>query len=59
MISRSILKPGNYAGFFPFDESRAWARNAVHIRHLDDLTGRIRTLEKKKPKKPTRRKKHA
>ena len=53
MISRSILKPGTYAGFFPFDDSKAWARNAVHIRHLDDLTDRIRTLEKKKP--PRRR----
>ena len=51
MISRSILKPGNYAGFFPFDESRAWARNASKIRHLDDLTDRIRTLEKGKDKK--------
>jgi UDP-3-O-[3-hydroxymyristoyl] glucosamine N-acyltransferase len=58
MISRSILKPGNYAGFFPFDESRAWARNAVHLRHLDDLTGRIRTLEKKKQPKAKRGKKH-
>jgi len=62
MVSRSILKPGEYAGFFPIDESRAWARNAVHIRHLDDLTGRIRVLEKtkkaKKPARPTGRKKH-
>jgi UDP-3-O-[3-hydroxymyristoyl] glucosamine N-acyltransferase len=51
MISRSILKAGEYAGFFPFDESRAWARNAAKIRHLDDLTDRIRTLEKGKDKK--------
>jgi len=59
MISRSILKPGEYAGFFPFDESREWARNAVHIRHLDDLTDRIRSLEKDKtPPKAQRGKKH-
>jgi UDP-3-O-[3-hydroxymyristoyl] glucosamine N-acyltransferase len=57
MISRSILKPGSYTGFFPFDDSKAWARNAVHLRHLDDLTDRIRTLEKKKPK-AKRGKKH-
>src|SRR5262245_603432 len=44
--SRSILKPGEYAGFFPIDESKAWARNAAHIRHLDDMTDRIRVLEK-------------
>jgi UDP-3-O-[3-hydroxymyristoyl] glucosamine N-acyltransferase len=59
MISRSILKPGNYAGFFPFDDSTAWARNAVHIRHLDELADRVRALEKKKPKTAKRRKKHA
>jgi hypothetical protein len=29
----------------------------VHLRHLDDLTDRIRTLEKKKPK-AKRGKKH-
>jgi UDP-3-O-[3-hydroxymyristoyl] glucosamine N-acyltransferase len=51
LISRSILKPGSYAGFFPFDDSKAWARNAVHLRHLDDLTDRIRTLEKPDDKK--------
>jgi UDP-3-O-[3-hydroxymyristoyl] glucosamine N-acyltransferase len=62
MISRSILKPGSYAGFFPFDVSTAWARNAVHIRHLDELADRIRSLEKNKPKaakSAKRRKKHA
>ena len=52
MVSRSILKPGEYAGFFPIDESKAWARNAVHIRHLDDLTDRIRVLEKGDKKTP-------
>jgi UDP-3-O-[3-hydroxymyristoyl] glucosamine N-acyltransferase len=61
-VSRSILKPGEYAGFFPIDESKAWARNAAHIRHLGDLTDRIRVLEKtKKEKKQTtakRGKKH-
>jgi UDP-3-O-[3-hydroxymyristoyl] glucosamine N-acyltransferase len=59
MISRSILKPGSYAGFFPFDDSTAWARNAVHIRHLDELADRVRELERKKPRKAKRRKKHA
>src|SRR5688572_13495441 len=58
MISRSILKPGSYTGFFPFDDSKAWARNAVHLRHLGELTDRIRTLEKKKQRKAKRGKKH-
>jgi UDP-3-O-[3-hydroxymyristoyl] glucosamine N-acyltransferase len=52
MVSRSILKPGAYAGFFPFDDSKAWARNAAHIRHLAELADRVRALEssQKKPK---------
>jgi UDP-3-O-[3-hydroxymyristoyl] glucosamine N-acyltransferase len=54
MVSRSILKAGEYAGFFPIDESKAWARNAVHIRHLGDLTDRIRVLEKTEKKKPAK-----
>jgi len=44
-VSRSILKPGAYAGFFPFDDSKAWARNAAHIRHLAQLADRVRALE--------------
>jgi UDP-3-O-[3-hydroxymyristoyl] glucosamine N-acyltransferase len=60
MISRSILKAGNYAGFFPFDDSTAWARNAAQIRHLAELADRVRALEKsdKKPR-AKRGKKHA
>jgi UDP-3-O-[3-hydroxymyristoyl] glucosamine N-acyltransferase len=63
MISRSILKPGAYAGFFPFDDQAAWARNAAHIRHLAELAARVRALEKERParkqkKKATRGKKH-
>jgi UDP-3-O-[3-hydroxymyristoyl] glucosamine N-acyltransferase len=48
MISRSILKPGTYTGFLPFDEHRAWARNTVLVRHLAELHERLRTLEKEK-----------
>jgi UDP-3-O-[3-hydroxymyristoyl] glucosamine N-acyltransferase len=45
VITRSILTPGTYSGFFPFDENKAWARNAVLLRRLAELTDRIRSLE--------------
>ena len=32
MISRSILKPGTYTGFYPFDEHDAWTRSAAAVR---------------------------
>jgi UDP-3-O-[3-hydroxymyristoyl] glucosamine N-acyltransferase len=34
LISRSILKPGTYTGFYPFDEHEAWRRNAAALRRL-------------------------
>ena len=32
LISRSILKPGTYTGFYPFDEHEAWLRSAASLR---------------------------
>jgi UDP-3-O-[3-hydroxymyristoyl] glucosamine N-acyltransferase len=34
LISRSLLKPGTYTGFYPFDEHEAWRRNAAQLRRL-------------------------
>jgi UDP-3-O-[3-hydroxymyristoyl] glucosamine N-acyltransferase len=34
LISRSLLKPGTYTGFYPFDEHSAWKRNAARLRRL-------------------------
>jgi UDP-3-O-[3-hydroxymyristoyl] glucosamine N-acyltransferase len=34
LISRSLLKPGTYTGFYPFDEHEAWKRNAAQLRRL-------------------------
>jgi len=34
LISRSILKPGTYTGFFPFDEHETWRRTAARLRRL-------------------------
>ena len=43
LISRSLLKPGTYTGFYPFDEHEAWKRNAAQLRRL----GRLKGKEKK------------
>jgi UDP-3-O-[3-hydroxymyristoyl] glucosamine N-acyltransferase len=47
VISRSIHKPGQYSGMFPFDDNAAWEKNAATLRHLYNLRERLRALEKK------------
>src|SRR5262245_29115548 len=34
LISRSLLKPGTYTGFYPFDDHEAWRRGAARLRRL-------------------------
>jgi UDP-3-O-[3-hydroxymyristoyl] glucosamine N-acyltransferase len=34
LISRSLLKPGTYTGFYPFEEHEAWRRGAASLRRL-------------------------
>jgi len=46
LISRSVLKPGTYTGVFPFEVNASWTRNAVWLRHLSELSDRVRGLEK-------------
>lgn len=46
LIGKSIREAGSYAGIFPFAKAEDWRRNSVHVRHLDELAGRIKTLEK-------------
>ncbi len=47
VISRSILKPGHYSGYFPFDDNATWEKNAATLRHLYALRERLRALEKR------------
>ena len=49
VVTRSILKPGQYSGLFPFDENSAWEKNAATLRNLHQLRERLRALEKKIP----------
>jgi len=47
MIMRSIVKQGTYTALMPFQEHEAWLKTAANIRHLSQLTDRIKTLEAK------------
>jgi UDP-3-O-[3-hydroxymyristoyl] glucosamine N-acyltransferase len=47
VITRSILKPGQYSGLFPFDDNASWEKNAATLRQLHSLRDRLRALEKK------------
>lgn len=46
VVTRSILQPGQYTGFFPIDENGSWEKNAATLRHLHALRERIKALEK-------------
>ncbi len=46
VVTRSIMKPGQYSGLFPFDDNASWEKNAATLRQLYQLRERLRTLEK-------------
>ncbi len=45
LIMRSLDEPGTYTGVFPFSNHQRWLKNATHLRQLDELVKRVRTLE--------------
>jgi len=45
LIGKSIREAGSYAAIFPFARTDDWRRNAVHLRHLDELAKRVKALE--------------
>ena len=45
MIMRSINKAGTYTALMPFQEHNDWLKTAANIRHLNDLTDKIKLLE--------------
>ena len=45
MITRSISKAGTYTALMPFQEHDAWLKTAANIRHFNQLTDKIKTLE--------------
>ncbi|MCA0327391.1 MAG: UDP-3-O-(3-hydroxymyristoyl)glucosamine N-acyltransferase [Proteobacteria bacterium] len=49
IVTRSILKPGQYTGFFPIDENGAWEKNAATLKHIHGLRERVKRLERRLP----------
>ena len=45
VVTRSILQPGTYTGFFPIDDNARWEKNAASLRSLHKLRERVRALE--------------
>ena len=45
MITRSITKQGTYTALMPFQAHEVWLKTAANIRHLSQLTDRIKGLE--------------
>ena len=45
LVTHSITKPGVYSSGTPLQPNREWRRNAVQLRHLDELAKRVRKLE--------------
>lgn len=46
-VMKSIREPGTYTSIYPFQEHRAWIRNAAHLRHMASLVEKIKALEKR------------
>lgn len=45
MITRSIHKSGTYTALMPFQKHDDWLKTAANIRHFNQLTDRIKSLE--------------
>jgi UDP-3-O-[3-hydroxymyristoyl] glucosamine N-acyltransferase len=46
VVTRSLLKPGHYTGFFPIDDNAAWEKNAATLKQLHTLRDRLKQVEK-------------
>ncbi len=44
-VSKNITKPDLYFSVYPFSTYKEWAKNAVHIRHLNDMFQKMKVLE--------------
>jgi UDP-3-O-[3-hydroxymyristoyl] glucosamine N-acyltransferase len=46
LVPRSLLEPGEYAGFYPLSKKAEWEKSAVIVRNLASMREKIRELEK-------------
>lgn len=58
MVTRSISEPGVYAGGIPAISHAEWGRNFARIRQLDEMSRKIRELEKQLAQLATLDKQH-
>jgi UDP-3-O-[3-hydroxymyristoyl] glucosamine N-acyltransferase len=47
VVTRSLLRPGQYTGVFPLDDNRQWEKNAATLKQLHSLRDRIKALEQR------------
>ena len=45
VVTRSLLKTGNYTGIFPIDDNAVWEKNAATLKQLHVLRERVKKLE--------------
>ena len=46
VVTRSLVTPGHYSGFFPIDDNAAWEKNAATLKQLHALRVRLKQVEK-------------
>jgi UDP-3-O-[3-hydroxymyristoyl] glucosamine N-acyltransferase len=46
MVSRSVLEPGQYTGYYPLAKNAEWEKSAAIVRNLNSMRDKIRALEK-------------
>ncbi len=46
MVSRSILEPGQYTGFYPLAKNADWEKTAAIVRNLGSMRDKLRVVEK-------------
>lgn len=45
VVTRSLLKPGQYTGMFPIDDNASWEKNAASLKQLNRLRERLKGVE--------------
>lgn len=53
VVTRSLLKAGNYTGLFPIDDNSTWEKNAATLKQLHALRDRLKKLEEQTSQTPT------
>jgi UDP-3-O-[3-hydroxymyristoyl] glucosamine N-acyltransferase len=46
MVSRSVLEPGQYTGFYPLAKNAEWEKSAAIVRNLSAMRDKMRAMEK-------------